>query len=50
MASKIFVVLALLILGSFCQISLVGFLNQTAGSTAPSTNPPNPVTNGPDNF
>lgn len=61
MRSKIFAVFALLVLGSFCQISLIDFLNQggSSSTTLPNPNTPNPtnpsnpttpVANGPDNF
>lgn len=60
MKSRIFAIFALLLFGSFCQISLIGFLNQGGSSTTlprptptitviPS-NPTIPVVNSADNF
>lgn len=50
MTSKLFVVLALLILGSFCQISILGSKTSANGSTNPSTNSPKLAAKKADNF
>lgn len=50
MTSKLFVVLPLLILGSFCQISVITVKNSSTGTTTQPANSPKPAVNNADNF